>query len=129
MSIEKPYKLSILIVDDSDIIIDRLREILLPLKEVHEVVAAGDYESAVDKLNNTAVDVVLLDIQMPGKNGIELLKHISEYHPAIQSVMLSNMASRHHRKVCRDAGAVDFIDKSGEFEQIPEVLKKMTTGS
>lgn len=125
---ETTHKLSILIVDDSDIIINRLMEMLSGLDEVEEVIPAEDYESAVQHLNASTVHVALLDIHLPGKNGIELLRYIGDYYPAVQSIMLSNRASGHHKKVCAEAGALHFIDKSKEFEQIPEILRTMRYG-
>lgn len=125
---ESTHKLSILIVDDSDLIINRLMEMLSGLEEVSKVVSAEDYESAVHQLNASTVHVALLDIHLPGKNGIELLRYIGQRYPGVQSIMLTNMTSSHHKKACAEAGAVHFIDKSKAFEQIPEILRNIKPG-
>lgn len=100
-------------------------EMLSALEEVEEVLSAGNYESAVQQLATSTVHVALLDIHLPGKNGIELLRFIGERYPDVQSIMLSNMQSAHHKKACEEAGALYFIDKSIAFEQIPGILRSM----
>lgn len=100
-------------------------EMLSVLEEVDGVISAKNYESAVQQLNTSTVHVALLDIHLPGKNGIELLRYIGEFYPGIQSIVLSNTNSSHHKKVCAAAGALHFIDKSKEFELVPDILKAM----
>ncbi|MCC2685723.1 MAG: response regulator receiver protein, partial [Paenibacillaceae bacterium] len=71
---------SVLIVDDSAIVRRRLREILEKLG--HEVVAeAADFDEAIACYKQFRVDLVTMDIQMPGKNGIEAVKIIREMDP------------------------------------------------
>ncbi|MEZ4699415.1 MAG: response regulator transcription factor [Rhodothermales bacterium] len=73
-------------------------------------------------------DVAILDIQMPG-SGIKALKHIRQHHPAVKVVILTNHADPFYYKVCMQAGATCFLDKSMEFDQLPGVLKALSTDS
>ena len=116
---------TILIVDDSPLIIERLTELLQELQYIGQVVNAVDYKQAVALLKKENIDIALLDIQLPGANGIALLQFIKINYPAIKSIMLSNEATGYHRKICKKEGAFYFIDKSKEFESIPEILSSL----
>ena len=101
---------TILVVDDSSLIVERLSDMLNELRHVKQVLAASDYREAHKLLAEEAIDVALLDINLPGKNGIELLKMIVKQHPGIRVVMISNAADDMYRKLCKKEGASYFID-------------------
>lgn len=111
-----------MIVDNSSLIIERLIGILGEVKKVKKIFTANDYNGAVNVLSENKTNIVLLDIQLPGKNGIELLKFIVKNYPAIKVVMLSNLVSEYYQKLCKKIGAVHFIDKSKEFDLIPGIV-------
>lgn len=111
-----------MIVDNSSLIIERLINILGEVKKVKKIFTANDYSGAVHVLSENQTDIVLLDIQLPGKNGIDLLKFIVKDHPAVKVVMLTNLVSDYYQKLCRKIGAVHFMDKSKDFESIPGVV-------
>jgi DNA-binding NarL/FixJ family response regulator len=112
----------LLIVDNSSLIIERLTSILKEVETVEKIFAATDYAGAVNMLEKEKADIALLDIQLPGKNGIELLKYIVKHHPGTRAVMLSNLVSDSYQRLCKEIGAVKFIDKSKDFDLIPEVV-------
>ena len=116
-----PAKL-VLIVDNSIFIIERLLIILKEVKGIEKIVTATNYEEAVNILEEMKTDIVLLDIQLPGKNGIELLKYIVKNFPAINIIILSNLVSNYYQKLCLNLGANCFIDKSKDFDSIPDVI-------
>jgi DNA-binding NarL/FixJ family response regulator len=116
-----PAKL-LLIVDTSLFIIERLLIILKEVKVVEKIVTATNYEGAVNILEEMKTDIVLLDIQLPGKNGIELLKYIVKNFPAVKIIILSNLVSDYYQKLCLNLGANCFIDKSKDFDTIPDVI-------
>ncbi|MEP7254505.1 MAG: response regulator [Ferruginibacter sp.] len=117
----KPAKV-LLIVDNSSLIIERLIVILCEVKIVQKIFTAADYEGAVEILSGNKTNIVLLDIQLPGKNGIELLRFIVKNYPDIKVVMLSNLVSEYYQKLCKKIGAVHFIDKSKDFDHIPGIV-------
>jgi two-component system chemotaxis response regulator CheY len=112
----------LLIVDSSSLIIERLIGILGEGKKSKKIFSANDYAGAITVLNENKTDIVLLDIQLPGKNGIDLLKFIVKDHPAVKVVILTNLVSYYYQKLCREIGAVHFMDKSKDFESIPGVV-------
>ncbi len=113
---------SLLIVDDSPIIIERVIESLKEHESVKNILTATDYKSAVESLNNHVPGFILLDIQLPGKSGIELLKYIMKEYPLVKVIMFSNLLDDNYIKVCRKIGAKYFIDKSKDFDLIPSML-------
>lgn len=116
-----PAKL-LLIVDNSMFIIERLLIILKEVKAVEKIVTASNYDEAVNILGQMKTDIVLLDIELPGKDGIGLLKYIVKYFPAVKIIVLSNLASGYYQKLCTNSGASFFIDKSKDFDRIPQVI-------
>ena len=109
-------KINLLIVDNSPLIIERLLGILKEVKTVENFFAAYNYTGAVAVLVEKQIDVVLLDIQLPEKNGIDLLKHIVLHYPATRVVILSNLVSENYQRLCKKIGAVHYMDKSKDFD-------------
>jgi len=110
-------RLTVLIVDDS--VMFRQRIIcLLNDQNLNPVLQACNYDEAVNWLVKTEVHLAMLDINMPGKNGIELLKLIRSRYPGTKVWMISNHANEHYKKVCLSTGADYFFDKSLDFEEI-----------
>lgn len=116
---------SLLIVDDSPIITDRVIDSLKDHKTVENIHTAANYEEAIELLKQHVPGYILLDINLPGKSGIDLLKFISKEYPAVKVIMFSNLLDDNYIKVCKDIGAKYFIDKSRDFELIPGMLNKI----
>ncbi len=118
--------LQVLIVDDSPQIVSRLQRLLEPHTAVQVSGTATSFTQALEALNELKPHVVILDINLastrPGENGMGILLELAHSHPATQAVMLSNLSSEAYRSKCRDLGAKYFLDKSSEFEKVPEVL-------
>ncbi|HAO47152.1 MAG TPA: hypothetical protein DCQ97_09515 [Chitinophagaceae bacterium] len=116
---------SLLIVDDSILIVQRLSHLLKEARIVKELYTAENYNEGVKIITEKKPGIVLLDIQLPGKNGIDLLKWIVAEHPAIKVVMISNQASEHYQRLCRQIGAIGFIDKSKDFDLVPQLIGEL----
>jgi CheY-like chemotaxis protein len=116
---------TILIVDDSPLITERLQAMLRELENIGSVEWAGDYPSALEQLMTRHPDVVLLDINLPGISGLDLLRHIKGNYPSIGVVMLTNQAGDFYRNICKKLGADYFIDKSKEFEEVPIIVSSL----
>ena len=115
----------VLLCDDASFMRATIRKILEAAG--HEVVgeaATGDV--CLDKYRTCKPDVVLMDITMPGIDGIEATKRIIEYNPEARIIMVSAMGQM--VKVCEaiDAGAKDFIVKPFEPDRIVECINKYT---
>jgi DNA-binding NtrC family response regulator len=100
---------TLLVVDDEPNILSSVRR-ALELEDYHvEIAGSGDLGLA--KLDECDIDLVLLDVMMPGKNGLEVLAEIREHHPNIFVVMMSGNASIEVAVQATKGGAYDFIEK------------------
>ena len=87
------------------------------------VLCAASVEEAVETLAHTVADVVLMDIGLPGMNGIEGTRHVHERAPALPVVMLSIRDDRAHVAAAMEAGAVAFVSKRRMRSELPGVLR------
>jgi DNA-binding NarL/FixJ family response regulator len=113
----------ILIVDDSPIIVPRLQQMLEDITPSSPIFHAGDYTQALAILLDSSPAFVFLDINLPGASGIDLLRHLKKGSPSPIVIMLSNQSGDFYRSRCLALGADYFIDKSTEFDLIPEIIR------
>ncbi len=118
----KKEKKIVLLVDDSILILERMIPMLKEMDNIHFVAHAGSYKEAVSLVHGLRPDVVLLDINLPDKSGIEVLKKIKELDQNIMVFMLTNQANDHYKEACKKMGAAFFFDKSGDLEIISETI-------
>lgn len=107
----------LLIVDDSLLIVKRLTTTLhevLPSTEIISVLRGNDAMKVMEK---SMPQTVLLDLQLPDINGIEVLKKIKKQYPTTAVLILSNNSVPYNRTTCIKEGAEGFYDKSNEFEK------------
>ncbi len=116
--------LSILIVDDNINFISRMRDLIRTLGNIENIRYTTDYDKAIQMLNDEMPQFVLLDINLPGKSGIEILKKIKQNKWPCQVIMVTNHADEYYRKQCYDLGARHFLDKSSEFGLVTEILEQ-----
>ena len=121
-------KLKVFICDDSAAVRERLVTMASDLPETAVVGQAQDVPGCLDAIRQTRCDVVILDIHMPGGNGIEVLREVKRTNPAPRVIMLTNYAYAQYRKKCAEAGADFFLDKSTEFDQLPQALEQTRQG-
>ena len=119
---------TVLIVDDSTMFTQRVSCLLRDF-DLHPVLQAHDYEKASEWLLKTKIDLVLLDISLPGKSGIELLKLIRKNYTGTKVLMISNHANEHYKQACLSIGADDFFDKSFDFEQMTQKVQQLKNES
>jgi DNA-binding NarL/FixJ family response regulator len=112
------------IVDDSVRLRRRLYELLSDVDNVQVVGQAGNADKALDDIRVLKPDTVLLDIRLPGKNGIQLLAEIKKLKPEITVIIMTNYDYPQYRQQSLRSGADHFFNKTREFENILEVLKQ-----
>jgi DNA-binding NarL/FixJ family response regulator len=117
--------MKILIVDDSELVAERLNNMLEDIAGTKIIATAGTYARAAELLEELNPDLALLDINLPDKSGLELLLLIKQNYKKTQVIMISNNATESYRKICSKLGANYFFDKSHDFELIPHIIVKM----
>jgi DNA-binding NarL/FixJ family response regulator len=118
-------KQTILIVDDNLNFVDRMIGLLHEVSSVGEIHTACDFDEARRLLSEEDPAVVLLDINLPGKNGIELLKMIKKNKSGCEVIMITNHADDYYRDQCHELGARYFLDKSNDFALVPGIISRM----
>jgi DNA-binding NarL/FixJ family response regulator len=113
------------LVDDSDLVRRRLVDMLSELEDVEIVGQTGDPEEAQAEIRRLSPDVVVMDIKLPGKNGIEVLRDIKKEMSTPLVIMLTNYPYTQYRRECTDAGADHFLYKATEFEKINDILRQL----
>ena len=115
----------VFIADDSEVVCQRLIDMLAELPGIEIVGQAGDVAEAIKSIQNVHPDAVVLDIRMIGGSGIDVLKSIKKSEPTTMVIMLTNYPYAQYRKKCMDEGADYFFDKSSEFERVAEIIRKL----
>ncbi len=118
----------ILIVDDNMNFIDRVIDMLQETGNTGNINVANDYEEACRVFFREEHQLVLLDINLPGKNGIELLKLFKESKKNTEVIMITNHADPYYRQQCMELGASHFLDKSNDFTLLPSLINKKMAG-
>ena len=119
----KKKKLSILIVDDNVHFVERMISLLHEVDGISTIHTAHNYDEAFLLLDQKP-DLALLDIQLPGKNGMDLLKRIKGSVNDCEVIMLSNCAGEYYREQCKKLGALRFFDKTNDFELVPALINE-----
>jgi len=120
--------IKILIVDDSAVVRDGLRSILSPHAEFKIVGEAIDGLDAIDKAGNLKPDVILIDAQMPGTDGVEATRRIKERFPEIKVLLLTVHTSYIKEALAAGADGCLLKDCGREelFRAIREVVQRMS---
>lgn len=121
-------KIKIVIADDHRIFIDGIKALL---KDINDIIITGDAENGEQLIEQVAIhkpDIVLTDIQMPVKNGIEATKEIIKRFPEIKVIALTMMNESVFIKKMLEAGAFAYILKTVDKDELINVIRKVAAG-
>jgi len=121
--------LRVFIADDSEFIRERLPQRLVDFTGAEIVGQASDGEKALASIRALKPDVVILDIRMPGKSGIEVLQELKKDKSPPVIVMLTAYPYPQYREKCMALGADFFLDKASEFDKLDEILRQLSVKS
>lgn len=117
--------MKVFIADDSLAVAERLADLLREIPGVEFVGHAGDAAEAVRHLRQLKPAAVILDLEMPGGSGLDVLRAIRHELPDLQVLICTNYPYPQYRHECFSAGANYFLDKSADFEKIPDILRDL----
>jgi DNA-binding NarL/FixJ family response regulator len=120
--------LKVLIADDHAIVRKGLREILREASEATLVGEASNGDEALAQVEAAPWDVVVLDITMPGQNGLEVLKQLKRRHPHLPVLMLSMHSGYHYVMGSLKAGASGYLNKETAPEELVAAIHKAIDG-
>lgn len=111
----------VFIADDSLAIRERVNA-LLSADQMSVVGEGATPQTCIDGILASRPDVVVLDVQLEGGPGLDVMKAIRVTHPAVAFVVFSNNSAPAYRKRYLGAGAARFLDKSTEFDQLAQAV-------
>jgi CheY-like chemotaxis protein len=114
----------ILIVDDEESIALTLKDLFV--SRGYEVLVAFRGKEAIEYLNEKRLDLILLDIEMPGINGVEVLKEVKKKHPGIKTVVLTGFLEAYKDEIER-IGCNAFLNKPFSIKTLIQVLDSALT--
>lgn len=114
--------MNVFIVEDSTSIRQRLAAMLGDIEGVSVVGQAETPGEALEGILRTRPDSVVLDIQLIGGSGLDVLRKAHPQVPATVFIVLTNHADLQYRRICMEAGAAYFFDKSSEIAKVREVI-------
>ncbi len=117
--------LRILITDDHPIVRRGLRQILDETDLVQKIVEAESGKEALEKIGENNFDVVLLDISMPGMDGIETAEEIKKLKPSLPILIISMYPERDYALRAFKAGALGYLTKKSAPEELATAIKKV----
>ena len=112
----------ILVVDDERPIRELLERVLV--KEGYEVLTASNGNQAFEMIKEVSPDLVLMDIRMPGPDGVVMLEKIKSAYPKIEVVMITGFGTKELALRAMKNGALDFMSKPFNISRVREIVKK-----
>ena len=112
----------VLLIDDEEEFLSTLSE-RMELRGMN-VNTASNARNAVEALDSGDYDAIVLDLQMPDMNGIEMLKVIRKNHPDMQVILLTGQATLEAGIEAMKLGAMDFMEKPADINALTEKIKK-----
>jgi two-component system, NarL family, invasion response regulator UvrY len=120
--------IQILIVDDHAILRRGLKEILEREFRDVSVGGAGTAEQALTQLGSEKWDLVILDITMPGRSGVDVLRHLKALRPKLPVLVLSMHPEDQYGKRVLKAGASGYMNKESAPEELIKAVRKLLSG-
>jgi two-component system invasion response regulator UvrY len=122
--------MNILIADDHANVRRGLRDILVDAFSGFRFSEAADGDQVLTQLIKSQHDVLLLDINMPGRNGLDVLRDVKKIYPLLPVIMVSVQPESQYAARCLQAGATAYINKNSASEDLaPEIRKIMGSNS
>lgn len=124
----------VLVVDDHLVVRRGLRQLLADAGDIDVVGDAADAATAVQQARarlapgGGGLDVVLLDIALPGRDGLDVLRQLKAEHPRLAVLMLSTYPDRQFAVRCLRAGAAGYLNKTADPDELTAALRKAAAG-
>ncbi|MBW1975743.1 MAG: response regulator [Deltaproteobacteria bacterium] len=114
-------KIKVLLVDDEKEFVDALRE-RLEIRDLPSGVAYNG-EQALQIVEDEIPDVIVLDLKMPGIDGMEVLKRVRKAYPQVQVIILTGHGSEKDEEEARRLGAFEYLQKPVDIDELVKLLR------
>lgn len=121
-------KIRVLIVDDHQLVIDGIKLFLSAESDLICVGQANDGKELIELVKDVQADVILLDMEMPGMNGLEACKHLQKSHPEMHVIVLSMLQEAGVVRMMLAHGAKGFLLKNSGKAEIIRAIREVSAG-
>ena len=118
----------VVLCDDHAVLRRGIRDTLTEAVDITVTAEASGYAELREQLRGAACDVLLLDINMPGRSGLEALASVRETHPLIKVLMVSMYPEDQYALRCLKAGAQGYANKAGDPVLLIEAVRTVASG-
>jgi DNA-binding NarL/FixJ family response regulator len=118
----------VVIADDHQILREGLKQLLLAAGDLDVAGEAGDGHEVLERVRTLAFDVLLLDMSMPGKSGVELIKQVKAEKPKLRILVLSMHEEHQYAVRAIRAGASGYLTKESAAAQLVAAIRKIAAG-
>jgi len=118
----------ILIADDHAVVRRGLREILADALPGTDFCEAGNGDEVLSQLGKSQIAMLVLDISMPGRSGMDVLRDVKHTYPRLPVIILSCQPEDQYAVRCLRAGAAAYINKESAAEELATATKKILSG-
>ena len=120
--------IQVLICDDHQIVRQGIKQILADAADIALACEAANGPDAMARVRQGGIDVVLLDIAMPQRDGLDVLKQLKNEFPKLPVLMLSTYPDRQYAVRSLKLGAAGYLNKSADSEQMIEAIRRVAQG-
>jgi DNA-binding NarL/FixJ family response regulator len=118
----------ILIADDHSVVRRGLREILADALPNTDFCEAGNGDEVLSQLGTSSIGLLVLDINMPGRSGMDVLRDVKQAYPRLPVIMLSCHPEEQYAIRCLRAGASAYINKDSAPEELAKATQQILSG-
>jgi len=115
--------LRVLLVEDSQVLAERLREALAILDDVEIVGTVADESAAVAAARNNQVDVIVLDLQLKEGTGFGVVQRLGKSRPTV--IVFTNYMLPEYQRLADTLGIEYFLNKSRDYERLPQLIQEL----
>ena len=113
----------VLLVEDSRVLADRMRETLAALDDVEVVASVTDEAAAVAAVRDNQVDVIVLDLQLKEGTGFGVMERLGKVRPLV--IVFTNYMLPEYQRLASALGVEYFLNKSRDYERLPEIIQEI----
>lgn len=128
MVTEAGDSINVMLVDDHEVVLEGLIRILEKQGGIKIVTVARSAEEALEKVARFPPDVIIVDIQLPGMNGIELIKHLKDEYPEIKAITLTVFDDEQFARQAIKAGAIGYVIKDAAKDELVKAVRAAAKG-
>lgn len=121
-------KIRLLIGDDHAVVRKGMKQILAETKDIVVADEAGNGREVLEKVQKSDFDMVLLDISMPGRDGLEILKELKSLKPKLPVLMLSMYPEEQYAVRSLRSGASGYLTKDSAPDELISAIRKVSSG-